>query len=141
VPHRLNTFLTANSELSQLTKKARQLMTLQQQLECVIPPSLKRGCRVMQLNQQTQTLTLSADNGAIASKLRQMTTELAAKLRENGCEVTLIQVLVQVNPPPFIPPHQAHILSASGKTHLTELSEKLPDSPLKDALNRLVKRN
>jgi hypothetical protein len=93
----------------------------------------------MQLNQHT--LTLSANNGAIASKLRQMTTEIAAKLHDNGCEVTVIQVVVQVHAPPCIPPPETRSISLSGKTHLTELAERLADSPLKDVLKRLAKRN
>lgn len=113
-------------------------MALQQRFEHIVPPSLKRGCRVMHLNQQT--LILAADNGAIAAKLRQMTGELAAKLREAGCEVTVIQVQVQVSAPPYIKPPQAHLLSLSGKNHLAQFAENLAESPLKDALNRLAHR-
>jgi hypothetical protein len=139
VPHRLNAFITSSHELSQLSNKASQLMALQQQLDNIIPPSLKGKCRVMQLDQQT--LSLSADNGAIASKLRQMTTDLAAKLREMGREVTVIQVSVQVKSTPYIPPPEARTLSISEKNLLTEFADKLADSPLKEALNRLAKRN
>ncbi len=114
-------------------------MALQQQLEDVIPPSLRRACRVIQLDQKT--LTVAADNGAIASKLRQMTTELAAKMSHNGGEVTLIQVVVQVSPTPYTPPHEPRSLSVAGKKHLAEFAGKIADSPLKDALNRLAKRN
>jgi hypothetical protein len=92
----------------------------------------------MQLDQHT--LTLSANNGAIASKLRQMATELAAKLHDNGCEVTVIQVVVQVSAPPYLPPPETRSISPSGKTHLTELAQRLADSPLKEALNRLAQR-
>lgn len=136
MPHRLNDFLTASSELAQLTSKARQLMTLQQQLEHIIPSSLKHGCRVMQLDQQK--LILSANNGAIASKLRQMSTELIAKLSDIGCKVTLIQIVVQVSIPPYTPPPKARTLSPSGKNDLAQLADQIADSPLKDALNRLV---
>jgi hypothetical protein len=113
-------------------------MALQQHFEHIVPPSLKRGCRVMHLNQQT--LTLAADNGAIAAKLRQMTGELAAKLQEVGCEVTVIQVQVQVNAPPYVPPPHAPLLSLSGKKHLAQFAENLAESPLKEALNRLAQR-
>ena len=114
-------------------------MALQQQLDRVIPPALVGACRVMKLDQHT--LTLSANNGAIASKLRQMSTELAAKLHKLGCEVTVIQVVVQVNAPPYIAPPESRSVSQSGKTHLSELADKLADSPLKDALKRLARDN
>jgi hypothetical protein len=138
VPHRLNAFLNSNKELIQLTNKAQQLKAVQHLLEQVIPPSLMRGCHVMQFDQNI--LTLSAENGAIASKLRQMTTELASKLHHIGCEVTLIQVVVQVNTSPYSPPAEKRSISLSGKTRLTEFAESLHDSPLKDALKRLAKQ-
>ena len=112
-------------------------MALQQQLDQIIPPPLVGGCRVMKLDRHT--LTLSANNGAIAAKLRQMTTELAAKMHNCGCEVTLIQVVVQVNAHPCIAPPEPRVISQTGKTHLTELAGKLADSPLKDVLNRLAR--
>lgn len=136
--NRLNTLLTSSRELSQLTRKAQQLMALQRLLEQAIPASLKRGCRVLQL--ERQTMTLAADNSAIAAKLRQLSTDLAAKLQEMGCEVTVIQIQVQVNVPPHSSPPKPHLLSASGKNTLNEFAGKLSDSPLKEALNRLVKR-
>jgi hypothetical protein len=114
-------------------------MAMQQLLEQVIPPSLRRGCHVMQFDQNK--LTLAAENGAIASKLRQMTTELVSKLHDIGHEVTLIQVVVQVSTPPYIPPSEKRVVSVSGKNQLTKLANELADSPLKDALNRLAKRN
>ncbi len=86
-------------------------------------------------------MTLAADNGAIAAKLRQLSSDLAAKLQERGCEVTVIQVQVQVNVPTYTPPPKPHLLSASGKNTLSEFAGKLSDSPLKEALNRLTKRS
>jgi hypothetical protein len=139
VPHRLNTFLSASRELSLLASKAQELTALQQQWERIAPPSLRRGCRVTQLNQQT--LTVAADNGAIASKLRQMTPELAAELRGKGVEVTVIQVQVQVSAPPYKPAPLPRSLGLTGKNQLTDFAGKLADSPLKEALNRLARRN
>jgi hypothetical protein len=139
VPNRLNAILNSSNELSQLAHKARQLKALQQAFELVIPASLKSACHVMHLDKTI--LTVSADNGAISSKLRQMTTELVSKLHIIGCEVTLIQVVVQVSAPAYMPSAEKRTISLSGKTRLTKLAESLTDSPLKDALNRLAKRN
>jgi hypothetical protein len=139
VPDRLNAFLSTSRELSLLSHKARLLMTLQQHWVQVIPPSLRRGCRVAYLNQET--LTVDADNGAIAAKLRQMTPELVVQLRKKGAEVTAIQVQVQVNAPGSRPLPTPRSLSSSGKALLSEFAEKLADSPLKEALNRLTHRD
>jgi len=103
-----------------------------------VPASLKRGCRVIRLEQQT--LTLAADNGAIAAKLRQMTDEMISGLVDTGCEITLIQIQVQVHAPPYIPPPVPRTLSETGKNHLAQFSKNLSDSPLKSALSRLAKK-
>lgn len=90
---------------------------------------------------ERQTLTVAADNGAIAAKLRQMTAELALQLQQRGVEVTVIQVQVQVSAPPVTPPPKAPSLSPTGKNQLAKFADKLADSPLKTALNRLARRN
>lgn len=88
-----------------------------------------------------QKLTLTADSGVIAAKLRQMSTELLSGLQARGCEVTVIQVQVQVSTPPYIPPAQAREIGAEGKAQLNQLAETLADSPLKQALTRLARRS
>jgi len=102
----------------------------------VIPASLQRSCRVAYLNQET--LTVDADNGAIAAKLKQMTPELVVQLREMGAEVTAIQVQVQVSPPIAQPLSHSRSLSSSGKSLINNFAEQLADSPLKEALKRLT---
>lgn len=114
-------------------------MALQRQVEQVLPSALRRGCRAIKL--ERQTLTLAANNGAIAAKLRQMGAEIAASLQALGREVTVIQVQVQVSAPPFVPPPQPRTLSPRGKNQLREFADDLSDSPLKDALKRLSAKN
>jgi len=139
VTHRLNAILTSSRELRQLAGKAQQLTALQRQLAQLIPPALSRACRVAQSD--GITLTLIADNGVIAAKLRQMSTNIIAGLQARGCEVTVIQVQVQVSTPPYIPPAQAREIGAEGKAQLNQLAEALTDSPLKQALTRLARRS
>lgn len=85
-------------------------------------------------------LTLAANNSAVAAKLRQMTPELVRQLQSCGCEVTGIQVRVQVTLP--LIPHTAtpSSMSAQGKLKLNDLAATMADSPLKDALQRLAGR-
>jgi hypothetical protein len=136
LPQRLNSFITSNQELSQLSGKVRQLRALQLLYEKITPPSLLRASHVIQIEQNV--LTLGANNSAIAAKLRQMTPELMQLLKLHSCEVTGIQVRVQVTMPPAIPVRHTALVSAHGKKELCELAESLPDSPLKSALQRLV---
>jgi hypothetical protein len=137
VSQRLNSFLASSQELSQLAGKAKQLLILQHQYEQVVPPTLRRASRVMQYDQHT--LILSANNSAVAAKLRQMTPDLLTNLHNLGCEVTLIQVRVQVDRSAPVPATVKPVLSSSGKQQLHKLADTLADSPLKRALLDLIR--
>lgn len=135
---RLNSYFRASPELRQLSGKAGQLLALQRQYEQLAPPSLMRHSHVLQLEQKI--LILAANNSAVAAKLRQLVPELTRQLQDKGCEVTGIQVRVQV-----FQPDQEHTaspitLSSEGRARLTELAGELPDSPLKSALQRLARK-
>lgn len=133
---RLNSYLGASQELRRLSGKAEQLLALQQVYERLTPPSLTRASRVITAEQQT--LVLAADNGAVAAKLRQLAPQLACQFQNAGCEVTRIQVRVQVANPPARRVSAPVRLSDAGRKRLAELTGDLPDSPLKNALRRLA---
>ncbi len=139
MPHRLKAFLTSNLELRQLSSKAGQLTSLQRHYEAIVPPSLKNSSHVLQLNRQV--VTIAATNGAVAAKLRQMTDELISLFQARGCEVTGIQIKVQVYAPPPVVPPESRKLGKAAKDALNELEESLADSPLKTALKRLAGRS
>lgn len=136
---RLNSYLGASPELRQLSTKVGALLALQQLYEQIAPASLIRYSRVLQL--ERQTLTLAANNGAIAAKLRQLAPELIKLLQNKGCEVTGIQVRVQVTLPAAEFTPAPATLSATGRKRLLELAVELPDSPLKSALQRLAQKS
>jgi hypothetical protein len=139
VPHRLKAFLASNLELRQLSSKAEQLTTLQRHYEAISPPSLARSSQVFRLDQQT--VVIAANNGAVAAKLRQMTSELISLFQARGCEVTGIQIKVQVSAPPSVVASEPRILGKAAQDALRKLDDDLPDSPLKTALRRLRKRS
>jgi hypothetical protein len=139
VPNPLNAFLASNLELRQLSSKAKQLTSLQRHYELIVPPSLKNSSRVLQLRQQE--LFIAADNGAVASKLRQMAAELLSLFQARGCEVTGIQIKVQVRNQPRTIALKPRKLGSAAHQALTELDKKLGDSPLKAALSRLARRS
>lgn len=135
---RLNSYFDASQELRQLSRKIGQLLALQRHYEQIAPPSLARTSHVMQLDQKI--LTLVADNGAVAAKLRQLAPRLAQLFQQGGHEVTAIQVKVQVALPPIAPTTSPVALSSTGQKRLMASAEKLPDSSLKNALQRLAKK-
>jgi hypothetical protein len=138
LPHRLNAFLASNTELRQLSRKAEQVTALQRHYEVLAPPSLLQGSRILQL--KLQVVVIAADNGAVAGKLRQMTDELISLFQARGCEITGIQIKVQVAAPPLVGSSQPRVLGKAAQDALGKLEENLPESPLKSALRRLAKR-
>jgi len=133
---RLNSFLTSNQELRQIANKVRQLRAIQSHYAQIMPATLVRASQVMQM--EHKVLTLAANNSAVAAKLRQMTPELVRQLQLRGCEVTGIQVRVQVSLPPILRPAVTPVIGARGKEELGNLAETMADSPLKSALQRLA---
>ncbi|HEY6093577.1 MAG TPA: DciA family protein [Gallionellaceae bacterium] len=136
---RLRTLFSSSHELRQLAINAKQLIALQNLVEQALPASLRRASHVMRL--EKQTLVIAAHHGAAAAKIRQMAPVLQKHLHENGYEVTLIQVLVQVSELPRAPRSSQHVLGAAGKQQLSRFADTLPDSPLKQALRGLVERS
>jgi hypothetical protein len=130
--------MASNQELRQLSRKAEQLTVLQQHYESIAPSALKHNSHILQ--QRDKEVVIAADNGAVASKLRQMTSELISLFQARGCEVAGIQIKVQVavHEPPSRP--QPRRLSKAAHQALGQLDQDLADSPLKTALERLMKR-
>lgn len=136
---KLDTFFSEPiSPLNRLAHEAQRLNSISRIWETVAPIGLARSCRVARLD--NGVLTLLADNGAIASKIKQQLPSLLAKLHQRGSEITGIQVGVQVTVPS---PKSARVpkrgISDQSLASLEKLDTELPDSPLKQALTNLIK--
>lgn len=136
VSKRLNDYFSASQELRQLSQKAKQLIAVQRHYERLAPHSLVRASRVLQL--ERQTLVLAADNSAVAAKLRQIAPDITKLFQGSTLKVTGILVRVQVAVASAKPAPAPVLLSATGSKRLIELAKRLPDSPLKSALQRLA---
>ena len=134
---RLNSFFGASPELRQLARQVDALQAVQHHYEQITPSSLKLSSRVQQM--EGTTLTLAADNGAVAAKLRQLVPELVRMLQNRGCEVTGILVRVQVSLPPAELANTPRELNEAARQNLLDSVRQLPDSPLKSALQRLAR--
>ena len=136
---RLNSLIASSHTLRLIADKAQQLLALQQHYDQIVPPALRRSSRVIQLDQQT--LVIAAFNSAIAAKLRQLAPDIAQNLQQYGHEVTVIQIRVQVGYPPPVATTSPPVLSSTGKHHLNELAQTLPESALKNALQSLIRHS
>jgi len=136
---KLDTFLSEpTSPLNRLARAAQRLNAISRIWETVAPIGLARSCRVGRLDDGV--LTLLADNGAIASKIKQQLPSLLEKFQKRGSEITGIQVDVQVkipSPERKIAPKQG--ISQQSLASLEKLDADLEDSPLKEALTNLIK--
>ena len=139
--HKIGNLLTAPGELKALSGKAQRLLRLQQEFLDAAPPALAQATRVK--NYREGTLLISADNAAVAAKLKQLAPRLLIIIRKNEPQVTGIQVAVQVRKSQ----NDARIKSKKQQLSIDSiekfkmLSEAVPDSPLKSAIANLVRRH
>lgn len=146
---KINFYLTslgAAADQQRLFVQAKQLTLMQQTLVEIAPPQLATHCTVGWLSEGN--LTLYASSGAIAAKLKQISPSLILKFQEKGYEVTAIRVAVQAN---------YHITNMDNRTNknqrvgplgmgsagvesLSQLAAGLPTSPLKTAVESLLKK-
>lgn len=138
----LDAYLNSAGGLARLSAHAGRLVKLQRVFERIAPSYLAASSRVA--NFKLGKVVIHADSGAVAAKLRQMLPGLLDKFSNEGAEVTEILVKVQPNHVAAQQnnPGQAPALASSAKADLRRLAGELPaDSPLKAALERLVRRS
>lgn len=87
---------------------------------------------------KNKQFTLFANSNAVAAKIKLFIPSLLIKLENQGCEVTSIQVKVQVKSTPPVKAKRIKKLSPHAAVELTQLSKKLSGTPLGDALARLA---
>ena len=133
-------FVTPASPLNRLALAAQRLNSISRIWETVAPIGLALFCRVGRLDDGV--LTLFADNGAIASKIKQQLPSLLEKLQQRGSEITGIRIEVQVKiPSPVAPPLSKLTISQQSLGSLQRLDAELEESPLKEALTNLIKHH
>jgi hypothetical protein len=139
--HKIGELLTVSGELKALSREARRLAEVEQLLFEAAPRALAEAARVKSF--RAGTLVLSADNTAVAAKLRQLAPRLLVHVRKREPEVSGIRVEVQpASPEDGLPKHSAkRSLAATAITNFESLAAGLRDSPLKGAVTRLVQRH
>ena len=148
--YKVNSYLNLLSktpEYKNLFSLAQQLYADQLTFSKLVPMHLAQHCNLGQVS--NGRLTIMAENGAIASKLKQISPSLLLKLQELGWEVTAIQILVQAhyiakNTKPLA--DKGYIkkkikLSQTGKDCLSQLVTTLPESELKNSIQLFLKKH
>jgi hypothetical protein len=138
--HRLSTLL-ANGTLGPLCDASRRTRELQRIFFDATPHPLAQATRVRLL--KDGTLYLSADNAAVAAKLRQLVPRLLIAIRERVPEVTLIHVETQVatDATEFSKNAKKAALSLETLEKFDRATSRMAKSELKVALAALVRHH
>jgi hypothetical protein len=132
----IRNLLNRQPEFRAILDKSTYLTTLQRHFVATAPSYLAQGCQVSGLT--FGILNVVTGNATLAAKLRQLAPDIAAKMRQKGCEVNGIQVKVQVS---YLPPPVASVprtLTPVAQRSLEKLNQTLADSPLKSALTKML---
>lgn len=135
---RLNALFKENAGIQALASQVNQLAVLQKIWSEIAPQPLQLHSRVSGITQRR--ITVFADNGAVAAKIKLLAPTLLKNLQIKGVEVTSIRVEVQVKSVPKRPPKTPRSLSKGAAGSLSSLANSLPDSPLRTALERLASK-
>jgi hypothetical protein len=138
---KIGELLAGSGQLKTLSSEARRLAELERLIFEAAPRALSEVTRVRNL--RAGTLVISADNAAVAAKLRQLIPRLLVCVRKREPEVNGIRVEVQPGPRQRGPKRRSgkRPLPAAVIANFRSLAEGLRESPLKDAVNRLVRRH
>ena len=137
--HTIGKLLSATDELKALQARTRRLLELQTLYFRSAPRELASASRV--INFQTGTLFVSADNSAVAAKLRQLAPRLVASIRSVENEVTGIRIGVQVSGLRAVPQVNKNALTSGALEKFDALSKRVTDRDLQSALARLVRHH
>jgi len=134
--HAIGSLIASLDDLKAIHVRATRHAQLQLVYRAAVPKELARRSRV--IDERSGTLVIAADTSGVAAKLRQLVPRIVADIVKCEPEVTAIRVEVQVNEDvvkrrPFRPQMTPQALK-----DLAALRDALPESPLRQALSRLV---
>lgn len=137
--------LGENADLEPVRDRLEEVTLLQERFRQVAPATLSQACRVCAVD--GSTVVVRADNAPVAAALRAMAPRLLAALQSPAAgkkslknkrdqELTALRVELQVT----VPPRKAAPVPRGEmpREALGALAERMSDSPLKDALDRIA---
>ena len=136
----LENYLEAADGAGNILAHAKLLIRLARIYQKMAPAQLEQASCLA--NYKSGTIVLHAATGAVAAKLRQMAPTLADGFSRNGVECNGVQVKVQAyktgiqSSTSTVKP-----LSLKASQGIEELRDTLPDSPLRHALEDLLRRS
>lgn len=138
-PKPLNNYLADADGVGRLMAHAALLQKLARIYADTAPEHLGQASRVA--NFKSGLVVIHADNGAVAVKLRQMAPTLAREFSNRGLECSGVQVKVQaLEISGHSIPATLRTLPARADRELGELASSMRPSPLREAIETLLRR-
>ena len=143
----LSRLLRESPDLAPVRDRLEKVRRLQGLYRSVAPEGLASTSRVCAVD--GTTVVIRADNAPVAAALRALAPRLLAGLKDSARleknsfkikqdeELNAIRIEVQVEAPP--PPRKVRPRESLPVERLAEVARGLSDSPLKDALDRIVR--
>jgi hypothetical protein len=128
--------LLKQPELIALNAHTKDAQVAQKIWGLIAPDNLAKFSHASSI--KNKQLNLYAHNNAVAAKIKLLIPSLLIQLEKQGCEVTSIQVKVQVKSSPQPKSKTIKKLSSKAGNELNQLAEKLSGAALGDALARLA---
>lgn len=132
-------YLDSDATIGRVLAHARLLQKLSHRFDAIAPGGLRHAARVA--NYKSGKVIIHADNGAVATKIRQMSQRLCDELSRGGPECSALEVKVQPRQNPY-QTRTSTLKPLSGKAFgtLQETVDRLPPGPLRSALDTLLQR-
>jgi hypothetical protein len=135
---RIDRYLASGEELQPLYEKAQEIRALSKLCIDVLPSEL--AAQVRGANIREGSLVILAATPSAAAKVKLYAGTFAETLLRLGSKVNGVSVRVQ----PSLPqtgddaPHKTAVLTPAAAAFLADLYARMPDSPAKSALARLL---
>jgi hypothetical protein len=134
----LQDILREDSALAQLQGRMAQLAPMQKVWRQAVPHPLVDYAEITGI--EGDALLVRARGGAVAAKLKQMVPSLTRILSESFPDIKTLKIQVATpESPPIVRHRPGQGLSPTGLGYFKELCDTLPPSPLKKAIERLIK--
>lgn len=133
----LATFLDGSESTAGVIAHGQLLLKLSRRFKAIAPAGLAQAARVA--NYKSGKIVIHADNGAVATKIRQMSQRLCDELSKGGPQCSGMEVKVQPRQMPS-QSSSSMLKPLSGKAAGTieATARNLPPGPLKNALEYLL---
>lgn len=139
LPRPLSRILAVDAQIGAWHERMERESRLTAAVRRLLPRALADRVRVAKA--EPPTLTLAVPAGAVAAVVRQRSPDLLAGLRREGFDFTQFVVRVQVGT--GVPSHIKPLKNQSHRVNpapLRQLASELPPGPLRDAVQRLLRK-